>query len=138
MSTHNINLPPVHSGKVRDIFDAGDNRLLMIASDRISAFDVVMDEPVPDKGRVLTAMSAYWFETLADVLPSHLISTDVADLPPEAQVNGVAGRAMLCHRGRHAAYRVHRAGVYQWLGLEGVQGPGHHARPGFAGRAPRV
>ena len=94
----NINLPAVHSGKVRDIFDAGDNRLLMITSDRISAFDVVMDEPVPDKGRVLTAMSAYWFETLADVLPSHLISTEVADLPPEAQVDGVAGRAMLCHR----------------------------------------
>ncbi|WP_420639992.1 phosphoribosylaminoimidazolesuccinocarboxamide synthase [Candidatus Poriferisocius sp.] len=94
----NIGLPPVHSGKVRDIFDAGDGRLLMIASDRISAFDVVMDEPVPDKGRVLTAMSAYWFETLADVLPSHLISTDVADLPHEAQVDGVAGRAMLCRR----------------------------------------
>ncbi len=98
MSTKNINLPPVHSGKVRDIFDAGEGRLLMIASDRISAFDVVMDEPVPEKGRVLTAMSAYWFETLADVLPSHLISTDVADFPPEAQANGVAGRTMLCHR----------------------------------------
>ena len=98
MSTKSIDLPPVHSGKVRDIFDAGDGRLLMIASDRISAFDVVMNEPVPDKGRVLTAMSAFWFETLVDVLPSHIISTDVADLPPEAQVNGVAGRIMLCHR----------------------------------------
>ena len=98
MSTTSIDLPPVHSGKVRDIFDAGSGRLLMIASDRLSAFDVVMNEPVPDKGRVLTAMSAFWFETLADVLPSHLISTDVADLPPEARVNGVAGRAMLCHR----------------------------------------
>ena len=70
----------------------------MIATDRISAFDVVMNEPVPEKGRVLTAMSAYWFETLADVLPSHLISTDVGDFPPEAQANGVAGRGMLCHR----------------------------------------
>ncbi len=98
MSAQHINLPPVHSGKVRDIFDAGGDRLLMIASDRISAFDVVMDEPVPDKGRVLTAMSAYWFETLADVLPGHLISTDVSDFPPEAQTSGVAGRAMLCHR----------------------------------------
>ncbi len=98
MSAQHVNLPPVHSGKVRDIFDAGGDRLLMIASDRISAFDVVMDEPVPDKGRVLTAMSAYWFETLADVLPGHLISTDVSDFPPEAQTSGVAGRAMLCHR----------------------------------------
>lgn len=93
-----ITLPPVHSGKVRDIYDAGEGRLLMIASDRISAFDVVMNEPVPEKGRVLTAMSAFWFETLADVLPSHLISTELADLPSEAQVDGVAGRAMLCHR----------------------------------------
>ena len=98
MNASTINLPPVHSGKVRDIFDAGSDRLLMITSDRISAFDVVMNEPVPDKGRVLTAMSAYWFETLADVLPSHLISTDLPDLPQEAQVDGVAGRAMLCHR----------------------------------------
>ena len=98
MNANTINLPPVHSGKVRDIFDAGSDRLLMITSDRISAFDVVMNEPVPDKGRVLTAMSAYWFETLADVLPSHLISTDLPDLPQEAQVDGVAGRTMLCHR----------------------------------------
>lgn len=98
MSIQDINLPPVHSGKVRDIFDAGDGRLLMIASDRISAFDVVMNEPVPEKGRVLTAMSAYWFETLADVLPSHLISTNVADFPLGAQTSSVAGRSMLCHR----------------------------------------
>ena len=96
--TCDIDLPPLHSGKVRDIFDAGGGRLLMVASDRISAFDVVMDEPVPEKGRVLTAMSAYWFETLADVLPSHLISTDADDFPPEARVGGVAGRTMLCRR----------------------------------------
>ena len=55
-------LPHVYSGKVRDIYDAGDGRWLMVTSDRISAFDVVMDEPVPDKGRVLTAMSAFWFD----------------------------------------------------------------------------
>ncbi|MXW42719.1 MAG: phosphoribosylaminoimidazolesuccinocarboxamide synthase [Acidimicrobiia bacterium] len=96
MKTLDIQLPLVHSGKVRDIYDAGENCLLMVASDRISAFDVVMNEPVPSKGRVLTAMSTYWFETLADVLPSHLISTDLADFPVEAQIDGVAGRTMLC------------------------------------------
>ena len=63
-----IELPHLYSGKVRDIYDAGDGRLLMVTSDRISAFDVVMAEPVPDKGRVLTAMSAFWFEHLADVV----------------------------------------------------------------------
>ena len=57
-------LPHLYSGKVRDIYDAGDDRLLLVTSDRMSAFDVVMAEPIPDKGRVLTAMTAFWFEQL--------------------------------------------------------------------------
>ena len=65
-------LPHVYSGKVRDIYDAGEDRLLLVTSDRLSAFDVVMAEPIPNKGRVLTAMSAFWFEQLAGVVPSHL------------------------------------------------------------------
>src|SRR6476661_7557116 len=88
----------VYSGKVRDIYDAGDGRLLMVTSDRISAFDVVMAEPIPDKGRVLTAMSAFWFEHLRDVVANHLISTDIADLPEAARDPAVVGRAMLCRR----------------------------------------
>ena len=93
-----LGLPHIYSGKVRDIYDAGDGRLLMVTSDRISAFDVVMDEPVPDKGRVLTAMSAFWFEQFADEDGSHLISTDLADLPESAQQPEIAGRFMLCRR----------------------------------------
>ena len=62
---------------MRDLYDAGDGRLLMVASDRLSAFDVVMAEPIPDKGRVLTAMTAFWFELLADVAANHLVSTDL-------------------------------------------------------------
>jgi phosphoribosylaminoimidazole-succinocarboxamide synthase len=93
-----LNLPRLHTGKVRDVYDAGDGRLLMVTSDRISAFDVVMAEPIPDKGRVLTAMSAFWFEHLADVAPSHLLSTDLDDLPDEARRPELAGRAMLCRR----------------------------------------
>ena len=77
-------LPRVHSGKVRELYDAGGDRLLMVASDRISAFDVVMDEPIPEKGRVLTAMTAYWLEELADLAPNHLVSADVADYPAGA------------------------------------------------------
>lgn len=91
-------LPLVASGKVRDVYDAGDGRLLLVASDRLSAFDVVMAEPIPDKGRVLTAMSAFWFAHLADVVPNHLVSTDLADLPPAARLDGLAGRFMLCRR----------------------------------------
>ncbi|HEU5151825.1 MAG TPA: phosphoribosylaminoimidazolesuccinocarboxamide synthase [Iamia sp.] len=93
-----ISLPHVASGKVRDIYDAGDDRLLMVTSDRLSAFDVVMAEPIPDKGRVLTAMSAFWFDHLADIVPGHLISTELEDLPEEAQDPSIAGRAMLCRR----------------------------------------
>jgi len=95
-------LPHVHSGKVRDIYAVGDEQLLMVTSDRLSAFDVVMAEPIPNKGRVLTAMTAFWFELfkdMADRVGSHLISTDVADLP--ASVRGeadLAGRVMLCRR----------------------------------------
>jgi phosphoribosylaminoimidazole-succinocarboxamide synthase len=91
-------LPHIYSGKVRDIYDAGDDRLLMVTSDRMSAFDVVMAEPIPDKGRVLTAMSAFWFAELGDVVGNHLLSTDLADLPEVAQRPEWAGRVMLCRR----------------------------------------
>lgn len=93
-----IELPKLYSGKVRDIYDAGHDRLLMVTSDRLSAFDVVLDEPIPDKGRVLTAMSAFWFERFADVVQGHLISTDVADLPIDQPYPDLAGRVMLCRR----------------------------------------
>ena len=93
----------IQSGKVRELYDAGDNRLLMVASDRISAFDVIMEEPIPDKGRVLTAMTAYWLEELSDLAPNHLISADTADFPEGAAAlpggtAGLAGRSMLVKR----------------------------------------
>jgi len=93
-----LGLPHLHSGKVRDIYDAGGGRLLMVTSDRISAFDVVMEEPIPEKGRVLTAMTAFWAEDLADVAPTHLIATDPDDLPEPANHPSLAGRAMLVKR----------------------------------------
>ncbi|MDE0803669.1 MAG: phosphoribosylaminoimidazolesuccinocarboxamide synthase [Acidimicrobiales bacterium] len=93
-----IDLPLLHTGKVRGIYDAGDDQLLMVASDRISAFDVVMDEAIPDKGRVLTAISVHWFDLLADVAPNHLISTDVADFPDGASDEDLVGRSMLTRK----------------------------------------
>src|SRR5262249_59889963 len=90
-----IDLPHLYSGKVRDIYDAGDKRLLLVTSDRMSAFDVVMAEPIPDKGRVLTAMSAFWFDHFAPETGSHLISTDLPDMPPGAQDPSLQGRVML-------------------------------------------
>ena len=94
MSQH---LPtPTSQGKVRDLYDLGD-KLLLVASDRISAFDVVLPDPVPYKGEVLTKLSLFWFELLADVVENHLLSTDVADLPEQFAParDYLAGRFML-------------------------------------------
>ena len=94
-----IELPQVHSGKVRELYDAGDGRLLMVASDRVSAFDVVMAEPITDKGRVLTAMTTFWCDEMADVVPGSLITADpvaIADTPGRAALPADwAGRAVL-------------------------------------------
>jgi len=80
----------VYSGKVRDLYDLPDGSLLVVASDRISAFDWVLPSLIPDKGRILTALSLWWFDQFADLVPGHVLSTDV---PPE-----FAGRAMVCER----------------------------------------
>jgi len=92
-----VTVQPIYSGKVRDVYDAGDDRLLFVASDRMSAFDVVMAEPIPDKGRVLTAISSFWFEATDDLAPNHLISTDVVDFV-EVAGDDVVGRSMLVRR----------------------------------------
>jgi phosphoribosylaminoimidazole-succinocarboxamide synthase len=91
-------LAHVASGKVREIYDAGDGRLLVVASDRISAFDVIMPTPIPDKGRVLTGLSRFWFDHTAEIVPNHQLSIDPADFPSEAQDPDLAGRAMLVRR----------------------------------------
>jgi phosphoribosylaminoimidazole-succinocarboxamide synthase len=89
-------------GKVRDIYDAGPQRLLMVTSDRISAFDVVLPNPIPDKGRVLTGLSLFWFEHAREVIPNHLLSASVDDFPAEfaEHRDELAGRSMLVHRAR--------------------------------------
>ncbi|MCZ7418924.1 phosphoribosylaminoimidazolesuccinocarboxamide synthase [Verrucosispora sp. WMMA2121] len=80
----------LHSGKVRDVYAEGDD-LILVASDRISVYDVVLPTPIPDKGKLLTALSLWWFEQLADLVPNHVISA--TDVPPE-----FAGRAIRCRR----------------------------------------
>jgi phosphoribosylaminoimidazole-succinocarboxamide synthase len=97
-----IGLPQIHSGKVRELYDAGDNRLLMVASDRVSAFDVIMAEPIRHKGRVLTAMTVFWCNEMSDVVPGTLLAVDPGEI--EARLAGIslpaewAGRAMLVQR----------------------------------------
>jgi phosphoribosylaminoimidazole-succinocarboxamide synthase len=85
--------PKVATGKVRELYAVGDEHLLLVTSDRISAYDFILDTPIPDKGRVLTAMSVFWFELLADVLPNHLVTHDDPRIPA-----AVRGRALLVRR----------------------------------------
>ncbi|MEV6232559.1 phosphoribosylaminoimidazolesuccinocarboxamide synthase [Saccharopolyspora shandongensis] len=85
--------PQIAAGKVRQLHAVDDEHLLLVASDRISAYDHVLDTPIPDKGRVLTAMSVFWFELLADVMPNHLVAADDPRIPGE-----VRGRALLVKR----------------------------------------
>ncbi|HEX3219365.1 MAG TPA: phosphoribosylaminoimidazolesuccinocarboxamide synthase [Candidatus Limnocylindria bacterium] len=91
-------LPLIHRGKVRETYEVDEDRLLLVATDRLSAFDVVFDQPIPDKGRVLTRLSAWWFDQLADLGSTHFISADPAQLPQAATGPELDGRVMLVRR----------------------------------------
>lgn len=98
-STDLEGLKRVHRGKVRDIYEVGEH-LLIVATDRVSAYDVVLSPAIPDKGRVLTCLSRFWFETLADVVPNHMVTTDVFEMPEAARRHAavLAGRTTLAKR----------------------------------------
>jgi phosphoribosylaminoimidazole-succinocarboxamide synthase len=91
------------SGKVREMYDLGD-KLLMVASDRISCFDVVLPTEIPDKGKILTALSAYWFRAMEDIVPHHLLSADVSQFPPVCRPHKLLleGRSMLVKKSEPA------------------------------------
>lgn len=93
-------LPLLARGKVRDVYEVSPELVLLVASDRLSAYDVVLPTPVPGKGAVLTALSAWWFGQLADLVPHHLVSTSVEDLPAALSpyADDLRGRVMLCRR----------------------------------------
>lgn len=99
LSTSLSQYPLLRRGKVRDLFDVG-NYLLMVASDRISAFDVIMGEPIPDKGRILTQISLYWFDRLRDIIPHHVVSTNVASIPglTDEEQSMLEGRSMIVRK----------------------------------------
>ncbi|MCY2931267.1 MAG: phosphoribosylaminoimidazolesuccinocarboxamide synthase [Planctomycetota bacterium] len=97
--TTSVGAYPKRSGKVRDVYDLGEN-LLIVATDRISAFDVVMPNGIPDKGRVLTQISVFWLEMLAEITPHHLISASLKDLPEDVRDEELDGRFMICRKAR--------------------------------------
>jgi len=90
-------ISPAARGKVRDIYDAGD-KLLIVATDRLSAFDVILPTPIPDKGRVLTQLSLFWFDLLRDVIPNHVLSATEFPAPFDTYRDELAGRSMLVRK----------------------------------------
>jgi phosphoribosylaminoimidazole-succinocarboxamide synthase len=95
--THFAGLEPSARGKVRDIYDL-DDKLLIVATDRLSAFDVILPTPIPDKGRVLTQLSLFWFDLFQDVVPNHVLSADHFPAPFDAYRDELAGRSMIVRR----------------------------------------
>lgn len=97
-TTQLTSLKKIYSGKVRDLYEIDDKRMLMIATDRLSAFDVILDEPIPEKGKILTAISNFWFDKLKDVVPNHLTGDRAEDLVSAADLPQVEGRGVVAKR----------------------------------------
>ncbi|SRR5579875_799186 len=124
----NLPLPLFGKGKVRDTYDLGD-RLLMVASDRISAFDCILPNGIPDKGRVLTQLSAFWFGRMSEIIPNHLISMEVADLPDEIRaqptlVEQLAGRFMIVKKAQRLDFECVARGYLAGSGWADYQRTG--------------
>ena len=94
--TNMVGMPLIHRGKVRDVYDAGESRILLVATDRISAFDCVLPNPIPQKGAVLTALSVFWFEKLSSIVDHHLLTSSFEEMPKEVrELNELRGRSLL-------------------------------------------
>jgi phosphoribosylaminoimidazole-succinocarboxamide synthase len=93
-----LSLKKIYSGKVRDLYEIDDKRMLMVATDRLSAFDVILEQPIPDKGKILTAISNFWFDKLQGVVPNHFTGDKVEDVVPAAELPLVEGRAVVAKR----------------------------------------
>jgi phosphoribosylaminoimidazole-succinocarboxamide synthase len=131
----------LHRGKVRETYAVGEDRLLLVATDRLSAFDVVFEQPIPDKGRLLTALSAHWFVQLQSLGPTHFLSTDADQLPPAARTPELAGRVTLARRARRidaeCVVRGYLAGS-GWAEYQGSGSVGGHRLPAGLREADRL
>jgi phosphoribosylaminoimidazole-succinocarboxamide synthase len=93
-----LSLKKIYSGKVRDLYEIDDKRMLMVATDRLSAFDVILSEPIPEKGKILTSISNFWFDKLAHLVPNHFTGDKVEDIVSAAELPLVEGRAVVAKR----------------------------------------
>ena len=93
-----LSLKKIYSGKVRDLYEIDDKRMLMVASDRLSAFDVILDDPIPRKGEILTQISNFWFNKLTHIMPNHFTGDSVYDVLPKEEADLIKDRAIVCKR----------------------------------------
>ncbi|HDR1501764.1 TPA: phosphoribosylaminoimidazolesuccinocarboxamide synthase [Pasteurella multocida] len=93
-----LSLKKIYSGKVRDLYEIDDKRMLMVATDRLSAFDVILDNPIPRKGEILTQISNFWFNQLAHIMPNHFTGDTVYDVLPKEEADKIKNRAVVCKR----------------------------------------
>lgn len=93
-----LSLKKIYSGKVRDLYEIDDKRMLMVATDRLSAFDVILDDPIPRKGEILTQISNFWFNKLAHIMPNHFTGDSVYDVLPKEEADLVKERSVVCKR----------------------------------------
>ncbi|NBH76113.1 phosphoribosylaminoimidazolesuccinocarboxamide synthase [Rodentibacter pneumotropicus] len=98
MTQQTLSLKKIYSGKVRDLYEIDDKRMLMVATDRLSAFDVILDDPIPRKGEILTQISNFWFNQLAHIMPNHFTGDSVYDVLPKEEADLVKDRAVVCKR----------------------------------------
>lgn len=114
----------ISSGKVREIYKADENSLMLVVSDRISAFDVIMNERVKDKGKVLNKISEFWFDYTKDIIKNHIISTDIKDFPEEFQTEEFEGRSMLVKKLKMLPVECIVRGYISGLGWESYKKDG--------------
>ena len=124
-------------GKVRDLYEVGAD-LLLVATDRLSAFDVVLPTPIPDKGRVLTQLSLFWFETLRDVVPNHVLSGSEFPGAASAFQEQLAGRSMLCRKTQPVPIECVVRGYLAGSGMEGLSLDGQDLWRGLAAGTSRI
>ncbi|WP_118781624.1 phosphoribosylaminoimidazolesuccinocarboxamide synthase [Haemophilus haemolyticus] len=93
-----LSLKKIYSGKVRDLYEIDDKRMLMVASDRLSAFDIILDDPIPRKGEILTQISNFWFNKLTHIMPNHFTDESVYDVLPKEEADLIKDRAVVCKR----------------------------------------
>ena len=108
-----IPLKKLYSGKVRDLYEIDEQTMLIIASDRLSAFDVILNEPIPQKGEILTQISNFWFNKLAHIMPNHFTGQTVYDILPEATARAIAQRTVVAKRLTPDSSRFWAAQSYQ-------------------------